>query len=69
MDLDGNIVRVLEVRLLDKDDGTDVLGVLQQATTRFNLVCVHRTGTGVMIIDPAARLLLSNTISWLSNVK
>jgi hypothetical protein len=31
MDLDGNIVRVLEVRLLDKDDGTDVLGVLQQA--------------------------------------
>jgi F-box interacting protein len=49
MDMEGNVIRVLEVRVLGKDDGTNVLVVLQLATTRFDLICANNA-----FIDPAA---------------
>ena len=49
MDMEGNVIRVFEVRVLGKDDGTNVLGVLQQATTRVDLICANNA-----YIDPAA---------------
>jgi hypothetical protein len=55
MDLDGKVVRVLEVRVLGKDDD-NVLGVLQKATTTRLNVIVHgeRSSAKATIIDPAA---------------
>jgi len=49
MDMEGNVIRVFEVRVLGKDDGTNVLGVLQQATTRVDLICANNA-----YIAPAA---------------